>query len=274
MTARNVCRSRTAPLDHRSQLIAVRWMGVDADGDEASVSGSLAARHNQRRHALRVQRRSEALVQGGGTNDLLDVVLPSLGGGEVTAQEDSQTPTPRWQVVLAPAQWPLAPITSHPRTLREVPLRATSCAQAAAQSGVGNDVRDLRVQDLRALDQSNDVVGRARDGLVVIDGRQRDDAAAVAGTAADHAGVLDSLQRLANRAASETRFSAELCLGGEAAPQGIAPIHDLAGELLGQLAVSRADGHRRSVAPRVTLTRQIDPGNDVPRHALQRRTQL
>ena len=86
----------------------------------------------------------------------------------------------------------LATVTSHSRTLREVPLRATSYAQPARQYGVGNHLPDLGVQDPRALDQGDDIVGRAGAGLVVVNGRQSDDAAAIAGPAADHAGVLDS----------------------------------------------------------------------------------
>jgi hypothetical protein len=244
------------PPDHRSQLIAVRWVGMDANRDEASAVGSLAARHNQRRRAFRFQRCGDALVQGGGAHDLLDVIRSRLGGGEITAQEDVQTRTPGRQVVLAPAHWTLATITSHPRTFDDVPLRSTSYAQPARQCGIGNDVPDLGVQDLRALDQGDDIVGRAGDGLVVVERRQSDDAAAVAGTAADHAGVLDSLQRLANRAPRKTGVSAQHCLGRQAAPQRIAPTRNLGDELLGQLAVRRARGHWPSVAPTVTLTRQ------------------
>ena len=180
--ARDGRRSRRTALDYRSQLIAVRWVGMDADRDETSVVGSLAPRHNQRRRALRLQRRGEALVQGLGAHDLLGLVRSRLGGGEVAAQDDIETPTPGRQEVLAPAQWTLtlATITSHPWTLREVPLRTTGHAEAGRQCGVGDDVPDLRVQDPRALDQRDDVVGRAGDGLVVIDRRQSNDTAAVA----------------------------------------------------------------------------------------------
>jgi hypothetical protein len=229
---------------------------MDANGHQASVIGSLPARHNQRGRTLRVQRRSEPFVEGTGAHDLFGVVRSRLGSVEVTAHEDVETTTPGWQVVLAPAQRTLATIAPHTRTLREVPPRATSYTQAARQCGVGNNIADLGMQDPRALDQCDDIVGRAGDGLVVVHRRQSNDAAAVAGTAADHARVLDSLQRLANRATRKTRVSAQLCFSGQAAPQGIAPTHDVADELLGQLVVRRARGHHLSVAPTVTLTRQ------------------
>jgi hypothetical protein len=106
---------------------------MDTDRDEASVICPLAARHNQRRRALRFQRRGEAFIEHGGAHDLLGVVRSRLGGAEVTAQEDVETATPSRQVVLAPAQWTLATITSHPWTLREVPLRATGYAQPPRQ---------------------------------------------------------------------------------------------------------------------------------------------
>jgi hypothetical protein len=70
---------------------------MDANRDEASIIGSLAARHNERHRAFRFQRCGEALVQG----DLYSV---------------------------------------------------------------GNEVPDLGVQDLRTLDQGDDIVGESATG--------------------------------------------------------------------------------------------------------------
>jgi hypothetical protein len=46
LSAHVVQRSRITPADHRSQLIAVRRVGMDTNCDEAPIVGSLAARHN------------------------------------------------------------------------------------------------------------------------------------------------------------------------------------------------------------------------------------